>query len=867
MDTGAADAVYRAAIEADPNLVFIADTQGNIVRVNSRLVEYTGVDPTGVGPDDRRMLNIAHPDEVERAWQTWKTAMATGRDFEISYRLKSARDGRYHWFLVRAVPTRDADGRILGWYGTATDIDAQVRAGNRARFLSAASAALSSSLDRARIVEAFMRAAIEHFADGVIVTLRDPDGRLRRVAVAHRDPDVESRAREKAERIPVAGNSVIVRVSETRRGLLIPDVDDETHSGWINAEGVEVARTIDATRSLLAVPLLLADRVAGIITFVSTGDSPPFEEFDLTSAEAVARQAATALEHASVFAREREVTERLRYLAHATDRLFATRDLSQDLETLLQSLVGDWADRAILYVLGADGGIRAHAVAYSDASDAFMEQYRGERMFVRAAEARMRESIEKRRSLMRVDVTPESVRESVQPYLWPVVEQMTPKSFIIVPLYTADYDFGTLGVYLAQRNYTEADREMFEELGRRLSLAIEHARSMLREQRLARTLQEVTLPPLMPSVSGAVISTAYATATTSDAPVGGDWYDAFRLKSGATLLTIGDVTGSGLQASVIMGKLRNAINAVSLYETDPARILDAAEYILLQRYPEGVATAFVAIVDSANSRLTYANAGHPAPLLRLRDGRLDVLATDGLPLGSRDLGPPASSKTRPLDDVAMIIFYTDGITEARRDVYEGERRLSEAVRTEGVLYVSSPATLLADSCIPDGPHDDDAALMVLSFPRAAGWSFEAENARAAQTARGDFMDALRREATLESDLAGAEIVFGELVGNVVRHAPGPIDVALEWRNDQACLHVIDRGPGFEYAPPDKIELMREDGRGLWLTSQFSEHVDVERLPNYGTHVCVRLQVWRAGKKSGVSAANSKRTRAATSIRR
>jgi anti-sigma regulatory factor (Ser/Thr protein kinase) len=198
-----------------------------------------------------------------------------------------------------------------------------------------------------------------------------------------------------------------------------------------------------------------------------------------------------------------------------------------------------------------------------------------------------------------------------------------------------------------------------------------------------------------------------------------------------------------------------------------------------------------------------------------------------------------------MDDVAMIAFYTDGITEAKRDLYGGEKLLFEALSTEGVLYVSAAATLLADSCIPEGAHDDDAALMVISFPRAVGWSFEAENARAAQSARGAFLETLRREATLESDLSGAEIVFGELIGNVVRHAPGPIDVSLEWRNEQAVLHVIDRGPGFEYAPPSDVDLLREDGRGLWLTSQFSEHTYVERLPNYGTHVCVRLHVWRS----------------------
>ena len=67
--------------------------------------------------------------------------------------------------------------------------------------------------------------------------------------------------------------------------------------------------------------------------------------------------------------------------------------------------------------------------------------------------------------------------------------------------------------------------------------------------------------------------------------VGGDWYDAFDLDDHRVLLTVGDVTGHGLEASIVMGKLRHAINVVAMYEPDPVRILDAAERVLLRRYP------------------------------------------------------------------------------------------------------------------------------------------------------------------------------------------------------------------------------------------------------------------------------------------
>ena len=859
------EALNRLVVDADPNLVFIADADGRIVRVNARFMEYTGHGAEGFGSERGSALGIVHPEDLDHTWRSWKRALATGEPYQVSYRLRSARDGHYRWFLARALPAR-LEGKIVGWYGVATDVHDQVRASERSRFLSEAAAALGSSLEPKRIIDAFLGVAIRRFSDGCIIALPDAAGTLQRVAVAHRDPEVEARARDRIATMRVEESSVLARVCSTKRSVLVPDALDETRTGWLNADGVQIARTIQPTRSVLTVPLLLADRVTGAITFVSSGESPPFDEYDRESAEAAARQAATAFEHATIFNREREATERFRFLAHTTDQLFATPDLNENLEVLVQSMVGYWADRAILYVLEPEGGVRAHAIAYSEPRYSAVEEYLGQRIFNEAGEARFRDVLAKRRSWLRSDVTRESLREVLQPWLYPTMEHLHPQSLLIVPLFTSEYEFGALGVYLAHRNYTEEEREMFEELGRRISIAIEHGQSVMRERRLARTLQEITLPATLASIPGAVLSTAYGTATISDAPVGGDWYDAFELPDGKTVLSIGDVTGSGLQASAIMGKLRHAINALAMYEPDPARVLDAAEFILLQRYPEAVATAFVVILDSKANRISYANAGHPHPFVRMWNGANERLDAQGLPVGSRMLSTPAASRSRSLDDVAMLVFYTDGVTEATRDVEAGERLLTDVLSKEGVLYVRSPATFLSETCVPEGPRDDDAALMVVSFPRAIGWSFEAENARAAQAARGAFVQCLREEATPESDFAGAEIVFGELVGNVVRHAPGSIDVALEWHNGRAVLHVVDRGPGFEYGPPAEVDLLSEGGRGLWLAHQFGEHVRIERLGRFGAHVCVTLPVWQTGRVANVSAGKPKRARAAASGR-
>ena len=257
---------------------------------------------------------------------------------------------------------------------------------------------------------------------------------------------------------------------------------------------------------------------------------------------------------------------------------------------------------------------------------------------------------------------------------------------MMAPLFSGDAVYGALVCLRNESHYDAGDLELIEEIARRASLALEHAQSAAREHRLIQTLQEATLPAHLASVEGAAISAFYRPAA-SEVQIGGDWYDAYQVDEHRVLLTVGDVTGHGLEASIVMGKMRHAINIVALYERNPARILDAAEGILVRRYPNSVATAFVAIIDTRAGTFTYANAGHPYPLLRRKDGTLKELAADGLPLGLRAIAPPVKPVTERIDGAALLAFYTDGLTEATHDALAGERLLRDAVMSDAIFYV------------------------------------------------------------------------------------------------------------------------------------------------------------------------------------
>jgi anti-sigma regulatory factor (Ser/Thr protein kinase) len=125
------------------------------------------------------------------------------------------------------------------------------------------------------------------------------------------------------------------------------------------------------------------------------------------------------------------------------------------------------------------------------------------------------------------------------------------------------------------------------------------------------------------------------------------------------------------------------------------------------------------------------------------------------------------------------------------------------------------------------------------------WRFRSGSQTEARNSRAEFMSELRRRASAKSDLAAAELIFGELIGNVVKHAPGAVRVRLDWSGPRAVLSVHD-----EHAPfTPKFKLpenpMAEGGRGLFIAKALSTSIAVTHIHGDGTKVAVGLPVWRA----------------------
>ena len=123
-------------------------------------------------------------------------------------------------------------------------------------------------------------------------------------------------------------------------------------------------------------------------------------------------------------------------------------------------------------------------------------------------------------------------------------------------------------------------------------------------------------------------------------------------------------------------------------------------------------------------------------------------------------------------------------------------------------------------------------------PALSEWHFESACATTARAARAGFADHLREFATRDSDIEAAEIIFGELIGNVLRHAPGPIQIDVDWTKERrARLRIHDTGPRFQCNPSLPSDSV-QSGRGLYIVASLAHELRVSRRDSGSTVTAV-----------------------------
>ncbi|HLW49218.1 MAG TPA: SpoIIE family protein phosphatase [bacterium] len=379
-------------------------------------------------------------------------------------------------------------------------------------------------------------------------------------------------------------------------------------------------------------------------------------------------------------------------------------------------------------------------------------------------------------------------------------------------------------------NFGETRRFAADELGFMLTLgrqgaqALERARLYAREHQVAATLQRALLPAALPQIPGIQIDAVYR-AGMPDSDVGGDWYDALALPDGRLMLTVGDVVGRGLAAAVTMGQMRQAVRAAALEGRPPSEVLALASRLLRAAGgDQDMTTAILGVLDPLESTFTYATAGHPAPLL-VGDRGAEVLPSGGLPLGF--LGEHAVPQwTVDLPSGALLVLYTDGLTEAHRDPDAGLAALRAATESVQHTLGERPAQAIVETIGLDTTADDVAVVTVhldSTFLDRLDVTLSAEpNSLAVvrQTVRR-----LARAWRLdEVSTFGLTVAVGEAVNNAIEHAygltPGTVTVRAWREGDVLRGEVADAG---RWRAP---VASNQGGRGFNVMRMFVDFLDV-----------------------------------------
>ena len=414
-------------------------------------------------------------------------------------------------------------------------------------------------------------------------------------------------------------------------------------------------------------------------------------------------------------------------------------------------------------------------------------------------------------------------------------EQVGLTSIVAAPLVARGELLGVICLALSRltereaQRYDAEDRDFLGAVASRVAVAIDNAMLFEEERRTALAFQTSLLPQVKPTFDGLDVAWRYVPAKPLEThgqgiqtQVGGDWYDLIPLSAGRVGIVIGDVEGRGARAAAIMGQLRAALRAFAQDDKPPAEILRKLDdwCRTLGTTPSEDAEAFSSprasctylIYDAWSRTLSFANAGHDAPLL-ISDGDVAVLEIEhfGVLLGIRGKGmpavPPYREETRQLKPGSTLVLYTDGLTDRRQRAdgsghyTEDEARQMLRSAVHGVAGASAEVIAQAAEQAVPGDIDDDMAIVVVSTSTEdlAFWeaSFPAEPIRVSEARRQAQLTfaswGLPRE---QAELAC--LLVSEVVTNVVLHTSLPQRrrhrIALEPAGAQARSAAPPSGP-------------------------------------------------------------------------
>lgn len=305
------------------------------------------------------------------------------------------------------------------------------------------------------------------------------------------------------------------------------------------------------------------------------------------------------------------------------------------------------------------------------------------------------------------------------------------QSLLSVPLRLKGHMIGVLNVFNKQteKGFTPEDQRLLSIIATQSAQVIENARLYEEEQallrmeeelRVAHDIQANLLPKKDPQIAGYDITGR----TIPAREVGGDYYDFIPLNTHLLNICLGDVSGKGMPAALLMANLQATLRGQTLHMSSCKESLARSNKLLFQSTDSNkFITLFMAILDSEKHELHYSNAGHNHPYLFSGDGEPRQLATGGTVLGFlEDFN--YEEETLSIHPADVLLIYSDGVTEAMNESEEefGEERLTSIVQDSLDLSSSNIVdTIIKNihSFVGKTPQSDDITLVVLQREKSS----------------------------------------------------------------------------------------------------------------------------------------------------
>jgi len=464
------------------------------------------------------------------------------------------------------------------------------------------------------------------------------------------------------------GKGIIGWVAEHREPVISNDVtsDERFYSQFEEIGDFKF-------RSILAIPLIGRGQMIGVIEAINKINGN-FDERDLDTLVGLGNQIAVAIDNARLYREAKQEAMERQLLYEVGKKLSSTLNIDEVLKLILDSL---------RKVVGFDGGAvflideikNEVSTVYSEGYEQANEEY----LRLKIGQGLVGWVAKTGEAVIVPDVTKDERYVKARPET---------KSEIVAPI---KIDGRLIGVLNLESNkevvYDRKSLLLITVFASQAAISIERAilhKKMLESQRLdeqltiARQIQVTFLPKAKPSLPGYDI----AGVNIPSGEVGGDYFDFIRIIDHHTGIAIADVAGKGIPASLIMASFRASLIAEIRNNYAIRVICRKVNSLIYESVERGnYVTAVYGVLDSKNDIFTFSNCGHNRPMLLRRDDRVEFLSEGGLALG---IVAHTEYEERPLflQSGDLILFFTDGVTEARSAAGEefGQERLIGIMR-------------------------------------------------------------------------------------------------------------------------------------------------------------------------------------------